>query len=367
MGKITARIKTMQDMEAAFYGGQIEMEKAMAPIISSTTGVYQAVFGAKVWVNLNQEANLAGILPKKVWEKSGERLITARAAATGGGYTENAALPDTIKPTFNTYSQKPKTIVHTFDVSETAQFLSGVDDGLGDAMKVMREQIGTHHAEMMNIMLGTDNDTLAGTNLESLDRICGSYSEITGCGQTAGDLDIFGLDRDAAASFADAQVSHNSNTDRPLELTLLNAEFNTIWKAKGKPKVLATGYETLTAINELMEPQRYFMNAAKVVPTYNGIEGVQEGVEGGFYVATYNGIPIIVSKDVCLDTLPRIYFLDTDYLWMKVAKPTQYFEEGISKGNPFAVNRAGDEGMYRTMMEPTCPFLGAQGKIRDLK
>jgi hypothetical protein len=102
------------------------------------------------------------------------------------------------------------------------------------------------------------------------------------------------------------------------------------------------------------------------------VKGVP-GIEAGFIVATYNGVPIIPTKDMPDDTatsagsLSRIYYLDTDYLWFQTAIPTQYFESGIETGDPFAINRLGQEGLYRTMGELWCSFFGASGSIRNLQ
>jgi hypothetical protein len=62
-----------------------------------------------------------------------------------------------------------------------------------------------------------------------------------------------------------------------------------------------------------------------------------------------------------------MYFVDSRYMHLKIAKPTQYFETGISSGNPFAINAFADEGLYRTMAELVCTFFKAHGKLRDLK
>ena len=90
-------------------------------------------------------------------------------------------------------------------------------------------------------------------------------------------------------------------------------------------------------------------------------------MEAGFVVATYNGVPIIPSKDVAADGIGRMYFLDTDYMYFSTAIPTQYYESGIETGDPFAINRLGQEGMYRTMGELWTTFFGGQGSIRDLQ
>lgn len=372
-------IRTIQDLENSVYGNIFDQQfinKADAPLITTTTGVYNAVYGAKCWVNLNLEANAFGILPKEPWTRSGWRLITARASSTvTGGVAENSTLPDTLKPTFQEVSTKPKIVAHTFDTSEMMQFMGGVDDSLGDVMSVLREYWAKEHGEHMNKMLLADASAqaaagsadYAGTNnIESLDRVISSDSEEDAFGGTYNAFfDVYGLDRDSATTY-DSYVSHNSGTDRTLNLATVDSMFTNIWKNGGKPKAILTGYDTLMAWQQLLQSQQRFMNEAKVTPSVNGIKGV-EGQAAGFIVATYNGVPIIPSKDVAQDTLSRMYFLDTDYLSLRVAKPTQYFESGILSGDPFGVNRLGQEGLYRTMAEIVCTWFGAQGKLRDLK
>lgn len=341
--------------------------KADAPVISTTTGVYNAVYGAKSWLNMNLEANMFGVLRKEPWNQSGWRTITARASSTvTGGVAEDSTLPDTIKPTWAEISTKPKTVAHAFNVSEIQQFLGTVDDSLGDTMEATREYMAKEHAEHINKMLLTDNDTLAGNNIESNDRIIGSYSEINGVGQTAGDLDIYGLDRDAAASWADAYVGHASGTDRNLSLALIDAVFQNVWTNGGDPKFLFTGYDTMMRIEQLLQAQQRFVDSAQIMPSVNGIQGI-EGVAGGFIVATYIKRPIIESKNMPQDTISRIYAIDSDYLTLRVAKPTQYYESGIESGDPFGINYLGQEGLYKTLGEPICYFFGAQGKLRDLR
>ncbi len=100
----------------------------------------------------------------------------------------------------------------------------------------------------------------------------------------------------------------------------------------------------------------------RVVPGVNGVKGVP-GIQGGFMVATYNGVPIIPSKDVKKDGSSRMYFLDTDYSWFTTAKPTLYHESGIETGDPFGINRLGQMGMFHTMGELICILL--QGKRKD--
>ena len=376
-------VRTVTDMERYYYGAGnamgysytgSELLKADSPMLSSTAGTYQAIYGRKVWSQLNQEFNAFSILPKKPWDRSGWRVITDKpnSGAVHGGVAENATLPDTVKPTFQHVAAKPKTIAHTFDMSEVAVFLADKDDGMGDIRSVLKEEMGKHHAEMVNKMLLTDVTTVAGNNFESLDRITASAASMTtGTGHVDAntDHDIYSISR-ANNSWSDAEVNvDSSNADRTLSLDHLDTLFQSIWGRGGNPKVMLTGYDTLMRLQQLLQSQQRFMEEKRVTPTYNGVKGVP-GIEAGFIVATYNGIPIIPTKDMPADTvgnLSRIYYLDTDYMHFSTAIPTQYFESGIETGDPFAINRLGQEGLYRTMGEVWTTFFGAQGSVRNLK
>jgi len=370
-------MRTVNDMERYYYGAGSsmgysysgsELLKADAPLLSTTAGTYQAIYGRKVWSQLNQEFNAFSVLPKKPWDRSGWRVVTAKPSFTkGGGIAENGTLPDTTKPTFLHVAAKPKTVAHSFDMSETAIFLNDKDDGLGDIRSVLKEEMGKHHAEHINKMLTEDVSTVAGNDIESLDRVTTGNNDMT-AGQhfTAGEEDLYSIDRSAQTwSFAEDNADSGS-VDRTLSLDHLDDLFQKIWVRGGNPKVMLTGYDTLMRIQQLLQSQQRFMEEKRVVPTFNGVKGVP-GVEAGFIVATYNGVPIIPTKEMQKDTISRVYMMDTDYLYYSTAKPTQYFESGIETGDPFAINRLGQEGLYRTMGEVWTTFFGGQGSIRDLK
>jgi hypothetical protein len=389
-------IRTITDMERYYYGAGnamgytytgSELLKADAPMLSTTGGTYQAIYGRKVWSQMNQEFNAFSILPKKPWDRSGWRVITDKpnSGAVHGGVAENATLPETVKPVFEHVAAKPKTIAHTFDMSETAIFLADKDDGLGDIRQVLKEEMGKHHAEMVNLMLTADVDTVAGNNFESLDRItvgaitasgnavntmdfAGATTTASGDYGNLTDADIYSIDRNASTnhwSEAEVSTSGTKGTNRTLSLDHLDELFQKVWVRGGNPKVILTKYDTLMRLQQLLQSQQRFMEEKRVTPTYNGVKGVP-GMEAGFIVATYNGVPIIPSKDVVADGIGRMYYLDTDYLYFSTAIPTQYFESGIETGDPFAINRLGQEGLYRTMGEVWTTFFGGQGSIRDL-
>lgn len=396
-----AQIQTIEDMEFLYYsqyGNQFLnpddmasgfITKTDAPVISTTTGVYNAVYGSQAWVQLNMEANVFGVLPKVPFKRSGWRVITARAdTLTNYGRGETAALPDTVKPTFAEVSAKPKIHAGTFQNSEIQEFLAtnGGDDAYA-AMADLRTYMGAEHKEAMNVTLMTQNGALASNNFESVDRVVGSYAEINNCKEndestpyTANDLDIYSQDRDAGATWADAYVNHNSSTVRSLlDSHLQSLVQNTLTNgANYEGQTFLTGYDTWSTINQLYDTQvRYnVIGTATIQPGVNGIKTLP-GREMGTQVATLFGKPVIQSKNTVQDTggISRIYLLDTSNpegfdlprLCLRIAKPTQYFEAGMNQGNPFSVNVFGTKGMFRTMGELTCTFFAAQGKIRDLK
>ncbi len=379
-------LRTIEDMERLYYGAGAganawaysgtDLLKADSPLMSSTTGTYQAIFGRKVWSQLNQEFNAFSILPKKPWEKSGWRVVTDKPSFdVGGGLPENGTLPETSKPSFAHVADKPRTVAHTFDLSETAMFLADKDDGLGDARAVMKMEMAKHHAEAINKMLLKDIDFRDTTlnDFESIDRcLSSSFVETTSFGDVsaAGDHDQYNIDRNAGsvAQWYDANVDAGaSGTERALSLNIMDGMFRSVWERGGQPKVILTGYDTLEKIQQLLQPQQRFTEMKRVVPGVNGVKGVP-GMEAGFIVATYNGVPLIPSKDVHSESggLSRMYYLDTDYLYFCTAKPTLYHESGIETGDPFGINRLGQMGMFHTMGNLWQLFYGAHGKVRDL-
>ena len=112
------KIQTIDELEAIYYGyNRNLLRKADQPVTTSTQGVFNAIFGAYAWAQLNLEANAFGILPKYPWDKSGWRTITAKADSlldadtemcavddgvnnnSTGGTVEGGLIADTIQPT----------------------------------------------------------------------------------------------------------------------------------------------------------------------------------------------------------------------------------------------------------------------------
>ncbi len=375
-------IRTIQDLERATYGGAgfgllkaAGVESGIHSVHDTTltsaanpSGLYNIVYGQKVWSMLNREINALSVLPKKPWSSSGWRILKERAlggagdvwntaGGTGhgslteaniGGVAENAEFTTSatdglspLKPVYDVMYASPKTIAHQFEISELAAAMAKIDDGVGDIMAAYREEVGVSHAEVMNHMAlmpleshlsGGSSISGIGNNLTSLYKVVSSYAEI------------------------DA-MDGGVTTLRELQIR------------GGSPKVILTGYDTIQALGELLQSQERFMGRTEIMPSHNGVRGVK-GREVGFKVATYHDIPIIPCKDMGStgsgSGLSDIFILDTDHLFLCTLKPTEYFEGGIDSGDPFGVGKLGNRGMYRTIAELVCTFFKGQGKITNL-
>jgi len=358
------------------------------------------------------------ILSKRAGGGTGNSLDIAAAANTAlndalygadslradriGGVPENASLDSntdgliSIAPEYDTLFTSPKIIAHQFAFSELSMEMAQIDDGIGDIRAQLREDMGKHHAEVQNSMLvmplefyspTTAYATASGIDrgYTSLFKIISSRAEIvelaanTGGNLVAGEDDqaidtLYGKKRSDTIGYMDAEVSfgdgYTSAEARQLTLTTINDMVRRLRVAGGSPKVILTGYDTLQVLSDLLQAQERFMDRKEIVPTVNGVRGVK-GAEVGFRVSTYYDIPLIPVAAMPTtgnnsSLISDMLFLDTDHLWLSVMKPTQYFEDGISNGNPFGVGSLGNKALYRTMGEMGCSYFKGQGKITNL-
>ena len=415
---------TIQDLERATYGYSAGSNNIMKGITSGIHAIhdgvdagldgvagrdrslYNLVYGQKVWSMINREINALSMLPKKPWKSSGWRVLKARSLGGAGdtfgqaadfnldslgGVAENSSILEAtipaINPTFANLSVSPKTIAHTFEVSEIAQLLGSMDDGLGDILSTYREEVGISHAESMNRMVLTDL-TANGLNapagsgndydnpersLLSLYKIVTTFAEIDAAlSETPRAQDkhnIFGVSRASTGTeYLEAYVDSNAGTARNLTVNMLNTALRNLMARGGSPKVILTGYDTIQTLGELLQAQERFMGRTEVVPSHSGIKGVK-GREVGFKVATYHDIPIIPTKDMPTggSGISDMLILDTDHLFLCTLKPTEYFEGGMNTKEVFGHGKLGHRGLYRTMAETMCTYVRGQGKIIDLQ
>ena len=406
------QIKTIDELEALYYGyNRNLLRKADAPATTSTAGVFNAIFGAYAWAQLNLEANAFGILPKYPWDKSGWRVITAKptlaTTAQGtannntalGGTGEGGLIADTVKPTLQEIDVRPKTAQLPFSASEVMEWLATHSkDDIWGGLGSLRLYMAVQHKEFLNRMLLADvegnvsSGAFAGTkDFESLDRIVSSNAEETALGGSGSEEynpwnANATIDRDGSSEF-DCTVESASGTigtNGVLTDDTLRTFLRKIRIAAGKdPNVFLGSHEVYSEIQGLYMPSVRIPNPYGESLVQIDVTGIQtfKGTGVGIHVDSIYGIPFIPSKDAPSDAgdsseIGRLFAFDTSdaegygypRIGIQIAIPTEYYEATRrSPGYPFVNNAFVEKGVFRTMGETVCRHFKSQGKIRDIK
>ena len=180
--------------------------------------------------------------------------------------------------------------------------------------------------------------------------------DLTQSGRTAGDWN-------AAAS-----VSYNSGTGRDLTLTLLDTAIQKIRENGGEPKLILLGHDQYFKLERLLNSQQRYMGQEEYQVGV-GSEKTYPGTRPGLVLSTYMGIPILPDADVAKSVSSAdavlgtdVFVLDTDYIEMAIAQPTQYVENR----DYFAANALVVRGLLYTMGEMRVKNIWTQAKISDL-
>ena len=403
------QIKTIDELEALYYGyNRNLLRKADSPVTTSTTGTFNAIFGAYAWAQLNLEANAFGILPKYPWDKSGWRVITAKPTLNTnqgntalGGTAEGGNIAETVKPTLQEIDVRPKTAQLPFSASEVMEWLATHSkDDIWGGLGSLRLYMAVQHKEFLNRMLLADVEAEAAgasganaghSNFESLDRIISSDAEEDALGGSqTGYYDPWAanatIDRDSGTDF-DSTVESASGTigtNGVLTDDTLRTFLRKIRIAAGKdPNVFLGSHEVYSEIQGLYMPSVRIPNPYGESLVQVDVNGIQtfKGTGVGIHVDSIYGIPFIPSKDAPSNAsdsseIGRLFALDTSdaegygypRIGIQVAIPTEYYEATRrSPGYPFVNNAFVEKGVFRTMGETVCRHFKSQGKIRDIK
>ena len=313
------RFGTIDDLLATYYPSTDAMylswlKKADDPMLSDSSGFANIVYGAQLYQTQDLSHNVYDIIPHAPWDVSGWNYAVARHA-TGGGQTEGAVLPDTDKQDPEKYSNTPKEIIHTYEASLKAILLARTGDDNIPPLESERPLIEEEHKRDMESYLMQDCNTLAGVNLESLDRLTATTAaQVTALGYDAGDEDIFNIDKSASTDL-DPLVIHNSGTDRDFSFDYLDTALAATrryrsGKLAGGQLVIITGPNMVERMSEEEGAKQRFQNSnpSKWAGGFRGLRNV-DGLsnEGGFGLASYREIPIVETTAASTDTLERIY------------------------------------------------------------
>jgi len=289
-----------------------------------------------------------------------EELLAGSAYLTSAGATTSFTVPASIAKHF-----KIGDAVSQYDVSAT-----GHDRQSGSVVSAVNTSTG-----VVTVASGTtfaDGDIAyiySRAGMTSIDDIV-SVDGATVGGQTtrsrAYDLTIGG--RTSGTWNAAASASYNSGTGRALSLTLIDTAIQKIRENGGEPKLILLGHDQYFNLERLLNSnQRYLGQEEFQVGV--GSERTFPGTRTGLVLATYQGIPILPDPDCAKSVATNdgvlgsnVYVLDTDYLEVAVAQPTQYIENR----DFFAANALVVRGLLYTMAELRCTNIFTQAKIADL-
>ena len=207
--------------------------------------------------------------------------------------------------------------------------------------------------------------------MTSIDDIVAEDGMVVGGGSGGANVRAYDLTqagRAAGSWNAGASVSYNSGTGRALTLTLLDTAIQKIRENGGEPKLILLGHDQYFNLERLLNSNQRYMGQEEYQVGV-GSERTFPGTRTGLVLATYQGIPILPDADVPKSVASNdavlgsnIYVLDTDYLEIAIAQPTQYVENR----DYFAANALVVRGLLYTMGEMRCKNIWTQAKIADL-
>jgi hypothetical protein len=353
-------------MDLAYYGVLGDaFGKANAPVQFGTTGVRNVLYSSIAMAQISVGANTLGALPKWTWEKSGFRAITTAGSTASAGqaeYSGSQALPDSLKPAWLPVDVNPKLLSAKIEMSSQEVALSGKDDTV--LWQDYQDYMMREFKNRINRGILTDFDTLAGTNIESIDRMTSSTAEQTAVSATAGDEDPWTTIDRSAQSWADSMVAHNSNVDRVFGLSVLDGLISSCRPYWDNPasvanKIILTGVDMGERIQQQINSQVKYA-PMKVQFGANGVQTLP-GIEAGINVASYKDMPVIQDNFVFQDTLSRAYVLDLDHIAIQVLTPVDYRESD----DYLLLNKYAKTGLMTMQGELVCNLFKSCGKARD--
>ena len=191
---------------------------------------------------------------------------------------------------------------------------------------------------------------------------------IAGVSVSAG-ADVYNQATRAAGGWNSASVVlDNNGTGRNLTLALLDQAIREVRINGADPDVILMGYDQFDRLSSLLQAQQRYMDWGEFVVKV-GDESTLPGSHAGFQVSTYRGIPVIVDPDIQTSYTAadaamgsNVYVLDTRYLELAVAAPTQYIDNrDFFQANAFVLR-----GLFYTIGELRALRLDTHAKITDL-
>lgn len=286
-----------------------------------------------------------------------QQLLAPTACLASGGSTTTVVVPSSIASRFSIGDT-----IAFYDISAT-----GYEETKGGVISSISSGTITVSTFNTGVADGDVAYVKSRAGYTSIDDVV-MEDDATAGGEKAAS-DVYNLTtRTAGAHAAGAYVSYNSGVGRDLTLSMIDTAIQKIRENGGEPKLIVTGWDQYFNLERLLNSQQRYMGQEKYQVGV-GDERTLPGTQTGLILATYMGIPILPDADTAksVDTSDNVlgsnlYVLDTDYLEMAVAMPTQYVENR----DFFAANALVVRGLMYMMGELRCNRLDVQAKIADL-
>ena len=340
----------------------IQTVSSLPRIVSTTFGAsVKSVFTAQLEGGVgdvlaleNENAQLDHI------KEINEELLAGSAYLASAGATTSFTVPAAVAKHF-----KIGDAVGQYDASA-----AGHDRAAGSVVSAVNTSTG-----VVTVATGTtfaDGDLAyiySRAGMTSIDDIASQDEARVGNSYTrARAYDLTSGGRVAGTWDAAASMQMNGGTGRSLSLSMIDTAIQKIRENGGEPKLILLGHDQYFNLERLLNSNQRYMGQEEYQVGI-GSERTYPGTRTGLVLATYQGIPILPDADVpksvsTADAVlgSNVYVLDTDYLEIAVAQPTQYVENR----DYFAANALVVRGLLYTMAELRCKNIFVQAKIGDL-
>jgi uncharacterized protein (UPF0254 family) len=389
MGMSGENLRLYNELWEKQYQGitSADMAKTDLPHTTSSPdgGRYNAVFGAALFQQLQTSSVLFGALPKFAYSRSGFRVRKSRYVTSAGGseatvaVSENGAVPDSVASDTLEVTVGTKEQALAIEISERMRLLATKNDDIAMDVANELEYAKQNFMYLINAKLNEDVTTVASTSVESIDRVVSSYAEVANCTGDVhtNDADIYSQDRDAAASWCDAYVDHNSSTTRALSKKIVAGLVDQTVRAGAVPtdQFWYTGSDTWAQLMLLYDSQVRYVQPEATGLTNPTADGKGQGINVGKEMATLYGRPVYIAPAGAVTAngdISNLYLLTGQYdpvykepvLGIKVLQAPIIAQTNLV--NYPAHAKLGNEYLLYSSMELHCSRFKVQGKARDL-
>lgn len=346
-----------------------DIEVIKKAITTGTAGAFNPLFSYLIQSQVVTEPNTYNFLPKAPFR--GPRTLGYRMQTTGGvagkGIAEGLTTLGAdrvlnyleITPTLKEHNQvwsMSRRMIDAVTITDSVEWDDEIEAQTLDFFKGI------------NLDIWTPLATVESPNMEGLRNLLSSNSELTGKALAANSIDPWldaNLDRDAGASFADANTIHNSGTDLTLavkDIEQLRELQEPFWEGPDKlaNKLYVTGYNTASRWAQLeASKQRFNAEGRKIQQTVNGVRSA-EGEAAGYKIATWDGMTMLRDDDMTTETIKDIALLDMNHVELSELRPF----EMVDSEDPFVVgfNR---KALWYGAVELTMDFFKVHGVLTD--